>query len=369
VNDSLLLLILVVATAMAFDFTNGFHDTANAMATSIATKALKPRVAVGLCALLNFAGAFVSIQVAATISSGIVVDGVLDLQTIFAALVGAIAWNLVTWAAGLPSSSSHALIGGLIGAALVAGGSDAVKGSAIVEKVIAPALVAPFVCGVAALLGTFVAYRMQDRGPSEQTRRAYRYGQVGTASLVSLAHGTNDAQKTMGVITLALVAHGSLQQTGEAFSVPLWVKLVAAGSIAAGTYIGGWRIIRTMGHRLTEIEAPQGFVAEASGATTLLASSYFGYPLSTTHVISGGIVGVGIGKRLSEVRWGVAGRMVIAWVLTLPAAALTAAAVWKAANVGGGTAGTVVMAVLAAAASTTLFVATQRRGAVRAGDV
>jgi PiT family inorganic phosphate transporter len=369
VNDSLLLLILVVVTAMAFDFTNGFHDTANAMATSIATKALKPRVAVGLCALLNFAGAFVSIQVAATISSGIVVDGVLDLQTIFAALVGAIAWNLVTWAAGLPSSSSHALIGGLIGAALVAGGSDAVKGSAIVEKVIAPALVAPLVCGVAALLGTFVAYRMQDRGPSEETRRAYRYGQIGTASLVSLAHGTNDAQKTMGVITLALVAHGSLHQAGEAFSVPLWVKLVAAGSIAAGTYIGGWRIIRTMGHRLTEIEAPQGFVAEASGATTLLASSYFGYPLSTTHVISGGIVGVGIGKRLSEVRWGVAGRMVIAWVLTLPAAALTAAAVWKAANVGDGAAGTVVMAVLAAAASTALFFATQRRGAVRAGDV
>jgi PiT family inorganic phosphate transporter len=369
-NNSVVLLAVVVATAMAFDFTNGFHDTANAMATTIATRALRPRLAVGLCALLNFAGAFVSIKVAATISQGIVDQGVLDLRTLFAALVGAIAWNLLTWALGLPSSSSHALIGGLVGAGLVAGGADAIKGSAIIEKVVAPAVLAPLICGLAAMLGTYVAYRMQQRDPSDRSRRAYRYGQIGTASLVSLAHGTNDAQKTMGVITLALVAHGTLHQTGDNFSVPLWVKLVAATAIALGTYVGGWRIIRTMGHRLTRIEAPQGFVAEASGATTILASSYFGYPLSTTHVVSGGIVGVGIGKRLADVRWGLAGRIVIAWVVTLPAAALVAAGVWRAADaLGSGSAGWFVMAVIAAAAAAALFAATQRQGAVRAGDV
>jgi PiT family inorganic phosphate transporter len=371
VNGSELLLVIVIATAVAFDFTNGFHDTANAMATSIATRALRPKVAVGLCALLNFVGAFLSIKVAATISQGIVDEGALDLRTLFAALVGAIAWNLLTWAAGLPSSSSHALIGGLIGAGLVAGGSDAIKGSAIVEKVIAPGVLAPIVCGLVAILGTFVAYKLRQRDPTDRTSRAYRYGQIGTASLVSLAHGTNDAQKTMGVITLALVAHGTLHQAGaENFAVPLWVKVLAASAIAAGTFIGGWRIIRTMGHRLTEIESPQGFVAEASSASTILASSYFGYPLSTTHVVSGGILGVGIGKRLSEVRWGLAGRMVGAWVLTLPAAALVAGGVWKAADsLSGGVAGYVVMAIVAAVVATLLFAATQRRGAVRAVDV
>jgi PiT family inorganic phosphate transporter len=371
VNDSELLLVIVVATAVVFDFTNGFHDTANAMATSIATRALRPRVAVGLCALLNFAGAFLSIKVAATISQGIVDQGVLDLRTLFAALVGAIAWNLLTWAAGLPSSSSHALIGGLIGAGLVAGGGDAIKGSAIVEKVIAPGVLAPIVCGVVATIGTYIAYRLRQRDPADQTSRAYRYGQIGTASLVSLAHGTNDAQKTMGVITLALVAHGTLHQAGaENFAVPLWVKVVAASAIAAGTFVGGWRIIRTMGHRLTELESPQGFVAEASSASTILASSYFGYPLSTTHVVSGGILGVGIGKRLAEVRWDLAGRMVGAWILTLPAAALVAGGVWEAADsLSEGVTGYLVMAIVAAGVAAMLFAATQRRGAVKAVDV
>jgi inorganic phosphate transporter, PiT family len=370
VNDSELLLVIVIAAAVVFDFTNGFHDTANAMATSIATRALRPKVAVGLCALLNFAGAFLSIKVAATISQGIVDKGVLDLRTLFAALVGAIAWNLVTWAAGLPSSSSHALIGGLIGAGLVAGGGDAIKGSAIVEKVIAPGVLAPIVCGVVAILGTYVAYKMRERDRTDQTSRAYRYGQIGTASLVSLAHGTNDAQKTMGVITLALVAHGSLHQAGaENFAVPLWVKVLAASAIAAGTFIGGWRIIRTMGHRLTELEPPQGFVAEASGASTILASSYFGYPLSTTHVVSGGILGVGVGKRLAEVRWGLAGRIVGAWLLTLPAAALVAGGVWEAGNSLSGVTGYVVMAIIAAGVAALLFAATQRQGAVKAVDV
>jgi PiT family inorganic phosphate transporter len=369
-NDSVLLLVIVVGTALAFDFTNGFHDTANAMATSIATRALRPRVAVALCALLNFAGAFISIKVAATISQGIVDKGVLDLRTLLAALVGAIAWNLVTWAAGLPSSSTHALIGGLIGAGIVAGGTGAIKGSALVEKVIAPAVLSPVICGVAALLGTFVAYRVRERDPTDQTSRGYRYGQIGTASLVSLAHGTNDAQKTMGVITLALVAHGTLHQAGaDNFAVPLWVKLAAAAAIALGTFVGGWRIIRTMGHRLTSIEPPQGFVAEASGATTLLASSYFGYPLSTTHVVSGGILGVGIGKRLAEVRWRLAGRVLTAWVLTLPAAAVVAGLVWKGADAIGGAAGFAILAAVAAVAALALFATTQRLGAVRAGDV
>jgi inorganic phosphate transporter, PiT family len=363
VNDSLLLLVVVVVTALSFDFTNGFHDTANAMATTIATGALRPKVAVGLCAALNFIGAFLSIKVALTISSGIVDSGVLDLRTIFAALVGAIAWNLLTWAAGLPSSSSHALIGGLVGAGLVAGGWDAIKGDALLEKVIAPAILSPVICGLAAAIGTLVAFRFFVR----RTERMYKFGQIGTASLVSLAHGTNDAQKTMGVITLALVAHGTLD--ADDFSVPIWVKVLAAGAIASGTFIGGWRIIRTMGHRLTEIEAPQGFVAEGSSAATLLSSSYFGYPLSTTHVVSGGIIGSGIGKRLAEVRWGMAGRMVIAWVLTLPAAAIVSALVWWAADGLGGEAGTLIMAVVAAGGSAALFFATQRNGRVSSADV
>jgi inorganic phosphate transporter, PiT family len=373
VNGSAFLLVVVVVTALAFDFTNGFHDTANAVATSIATRALRPKVAVALCGGLNFVGAFLSIKVAATISSGIVNEGVLNLRTIFAALLGAIAWNLVTWALGLPSSSSHALVGGLIGAAVATAGWHAVKGDAVVEKILVPAVLAPLICGGAAMLGTFVAYRLlRTEGDEEQdtTRTAYRYGQIGTASLVSLAHGTNDAQKTMGVITLALVAHGSLHQSGSDFSVPLWVKAVAAGSIAAGTYIGGWRIIRTLGSRLTEIEAPQGFVAEASAATTILASSYYGYPLSTTHVVSGGIVGVGVGKRLSEVRWGLAGRIVGAWALTLPAAAGAAYVVFQVADqLGNGSTGSFLMALIAAGAAVALFAITQRRSPIGAADV
>ncbi|WP_027006646.1 inorganic phosphate transporter [Conexibacter woesei] len=369
-NDSELLLVVVIVTALAFDFTNGFHDTANAMATSIATRALSPKIAVTLCALLNFAGAFISIKVAATISSGIVDQGVLDLRTLFAALIGAAAWNLATWALGLPSSSSHALIGGLVGAAVVASGWSAVDGNALVEKVIAPAVLSPLICGAVAAIGTFIAYKMQAGGPDRTVRRSYKFGQIGTASLVSLAHGTNDAQKTMGVITLALVAHGSLVQHGDDFSVPLWVKVVAASAIALGSYTGGWRIINTMGRKLTEIEAPQGFVAEATSATTILAASSYGYPLSTTHVVSGGILGVGIGKRLSEVRWGLASRMAAAWVLTLPAAAVVAGIIWTVADGLGGATGPILLAVVAAGGAIALFVATQRgSSAIHASDV
>ena len=368
-DDSGLLLAAVIVAALAFDFTNGFHDTANAMATSIATRALRPRVAVVLCGLLNFAGAFLSIKVAATIAEGIVDSGVLTLDVIFAGLLGAIAWNLLTWAAGLPSSSSHALIGGIVGATWVAVGSDAVKGAGIVEKVLIPAVLSPVICGGVALLGTLIAYRLQGRaGPGETARRGYRHGQVVTASLVALAHGTNDAQKTMGVITLALIAHGSL--SADDFSVPLWVKAAAATAIALGTAIGGWRIIRTMGSRLTEIEAPQGFVAEAAAASTILASTSFGYSLSTTHVVSGGILGVGLGKRLAEVRWGIAGRMAGAWVLTLPAAALVGAGADKLAGaLGGGTVGVLLVGALVAIAAAGLFVAVHRRDPVGSAGV
>ncbi|WP_210492578.1 inorganic phosphate transporter [Patulibacter sp. SYSU D01012] len=364
------LLAVVIAAAVSFDFTNGFHDTANAMATSIATRALSPRAAVLLSAALNFVGAFVSVKVATTIAEGIVdntvIAGDAGLALLFAALAGAMLWNLVTWALSLPSSSSHALIGGIVGAVLIAHGTGAIKGEGLIEKVLLPAVLAPLLCGFVAALGTFVAYRLRPGGPTAESRRAYRYGQLASASLVSLAHGTNDAQKTMGVITLALVAHGTLD---DASAIPLWVKVVAALAIAGGTAIGGWRIIRTLGKRLTEIEAPQGFVAESSSTSVILASSYFGYPLSTTHVVSGGILGVGIGKRLSEVRWGLFGTMVVAWVFTIPAAGLVAAAIWEGSEaIGSGSTGSVIMAILSGAAALTLFVTVQRKAAVEAHD-
>jgi PiT family inorganic phosphate transporter len=324
--DGDIILVIVVATALAFDFTNGFHDTANAIATSISTRALAPRTAVTLAAILNFVGAFISLKVAATVAGGIVDAGLVTTTVIFAGLIGAIFWNLLTWYFGLPSSSSHALIGGVVGATLVAKGSDAVKGSGIVEKVIIPGVIAPFLAGLVAIVGTFAAYRMMQRMKDEPARRGYRWGQIGSASLVSLAHGTNDAQKTMGIITLALIAHGTLN--ADNFSVPLWVKLAAAVAIAAGTYLGGWRIIKTMASRIIMMDPAQGFSAQGAGAAVILASSHFGYPLSTTHVINGGIMGAGAAKRLSAVRWGIAGNIAIAWVLTLPAAAAGGALVY-----------------------------------------
>lgn len=355
---STLLLVVVIATALAFDFTNGFHDTANAMATSIATRALKPRIAVGLSAVLNAAGAFISLKVATTISSGIVDSSLITLNALLAALIGAIAWNLITWYLGLPSSSTHALIGGLIGAAWVAGGSSAVKGSAIVGKVLVPALASPFIAGVVAILGTFLAYKVVQSLAGGAGARGYRYGQIGSASLVSLAHGTNDAQKTMGVITLALIVHGSI---GKHASTPAWVILACALVIGIGTYTGGWRIIRTLGHRLTKVEPPQGFAAETAGASVLLASSYFGYPLSTTHIVSGAVLGSGVGKRLAEVRWGLAGQIAIAWLVTLPAAAIVAAGASEASKgLGTGSNGPIVLAIIAALLAVSLFWTAQR---------
>jgi inorganic phosphate transporter, PiT family len=359
-----IVLILVVVAGVAFDFTNGFHDTANAMATSIATGALKPKVAVSLSAVLNFAGAFVSISVAATIAKGIVNPKVLagtgGLALVMAALVGAMTWNLITWYFTIPSSSSHALIGGVVGATIVAASASAVNGHNIVQSVILPALFSPVIAGSVALLGTFGAYKLIRRLGERQARMGYRLGQIGSASLVSLAHGTNDAQKTMGVISLALIAHGSI--SAAHFSVPIWVKLVCAGAMAAGTFSGGFRIINTMGNRITTVESPQGFAAEAASASVILASSYYGYPLSTTQVVSGGVMGAGLGKKLASVRWSVLGQMAAAWVFTIPAAAVLGGVAWEISHVfgTGSTAGSVVVAVLAAVSALGLFTLAQR---------
>jgi PiT family inorganic phosphate transporter len=320
--DFSLIVLVVVVAALAFDFTNGFHDTANAMATSIATGALKPKVAVGISAVLNLVGAFLSIEVAKTISGGIVDDTKVTPVVIFAGLIGAIIWNLVTWLVGLPSSSSHALFGGLIGATWIASGADAVHFGKVVEKVLIPAVASPIVAGVVALVGTFLTYRITQKSRENVVGKGFKTGQVLSASLVSLAHGTNDAQKTMGVITLALIAGGTL---APGSNPPLWVIVACGLAIAAGTYLGGWRIIQTMGKKLTEIQTPQGFAAETSSAAVILASSHLGFALSTTHVTSGGIIGSGLGRKLAEVRWGVAGKMAVAWVLTLPAAAIVGA--------------------------------------------
>jgi PiT family inorganic phosphate transporter len=317
--DTDFVLWIVVATALAFDFTNGFHDTANAVATSISTRALSPRLAVGLAAVLNFAGAFLSLEVAATIAKGIVQADLITPAIVFAGLIGAIAWNLATWYWGLPSSSSHALIGGVVGSAFVAEGADAVIGSGIVDKVMIPALVAPVLAFVVGGLAILVAYRIIGRQKPGYVTRGFRLGQVLSASLLALSHGTNDAQKTMGIITLALVANGNLAADA---GVPTWVVVSAAAAIAAGTYVGGWRIIRTMGTRIIKMDPAQGFAAQGVGATVILASSHVGFPLSTTHVISGAIMGTGAAKRVSAVRWGIAGNIVLAWVLTLPAAAI-----------------------------------------------
>ncbi|TDU88994.1 PiT family inorganic phosphate transporter [Kribbella voronezhensis] len=354
--DLSFLVVVVIVTALVFDFTNGFHDTANAMATSIATGALRPKVAVALSAVLNLVGAFVSTEVARTISSGLVDDAKITVPIIFGGLVGAILWNLLTWYVGLPSSSSHALFGGLIGATWIAAGSGAVHFGTVVQKIIVPAVAAPIVAGVVATIGTYLVYTITARARKKTVDDGFRVGQIASASLVSLAHGTGDAQKTMGIITLVLITSGSLAHGSRP---PLWVIFAAGLAIAAGTYLGGWRIIRTMGKGLTEIESPQGFAAESSSTAVLLASSHLGFPLSTTQVCSGSILGAGLGKRLAEVRWTVAGRMALAWLFTLPAAALVGALAGRVAN--SGNAGVAIIAVAAAAAGLTLYAAARRK--------
>jgi inorganic phosphate transporter, PiT family len=312
------IVVIVVGTALAFDFTNGFHDTANVVATSISTRAMSPRIAVIYAALLNFVGAFLSLAVAATIASGIVEADLVTPQIVFAGLVGAIAWNLVTWYFGLPSSSSHALIGGVVGAALAAEGTDAVIGDGLLGKVAIPAVVAPILAFVVGGLAILIVYRLIGGLRPGPVTRGFRVGQVISGGMLALAHGTNDAQKTMGVITLALISNGTLDADA---TTPDWVIVSAASAIALGTYFGGWRIIRTMGSRIIKMDAAQGFAAQGAGAAVILASTHVGFPLSTTHTISGAVMGAGAAKRFSAVRWGVAGNIVVAWVLTLPAAA------------------------------------------------
>ena len=316
-----LVVALVVALALFFDFTNGFHDTANAMATPIATGALKPRTAVIIAAIMNLLGAFLSTAVAKTISTDTINGPLTDWgpPMIFAGLTGAILWNLTTWFFGLPSSSSHALFGGLIGAAIVYGGFDAVNVVKVVEKVIIPALFAPFIAGIAAWLATSLAYIITGRKKNVATGRGkFKIGQIFSSSLVALSHGTNDAQKTMGVITLVLISANMLPKDA---GVPLWVIVSAAIAISVGTFSGGWRIIKTMGHGLAEIRPAQGFAAEAATGATILASSHLGFALSTTQVASGSVIGSGLGRVGAKVRWSKAGQIVIGWFLTLPAAA------------------------------------------------
>jgi inorganic phosphate transporter, PiT family len=316
--DSDVILVIVVATALAFDFTNGFHDTANVVATSISTRAMRPRVAVAYAAVLNFFGAFLSLEVAATIANGIVDADLITPLIVFGGLIGAIAWNLATWYFGLPSSSSHALIGGVVGAAFAAAGPDAIIGDGLLGKVVVPALLAPTLAFVVAGLAIIVIYRMVGGLHPGPVTRGFKAGQIISGGLLALAHGTNDAQKTMGVITLALIASGEL---GAGAEPPFWVIASAASAIALGTYFGGWRIIKTMGSRIIKMDTAQGFAAQGSGAAVILAATHVGFPLSTTHTISGAVMGAGAAKRVSAVRWGVAGNIVVAWILTLPAAA------------------------------------------------
>ncbi|MDE8586248.1 inorganic phosphate transporter [Arthrobacter sp. NQ4] len=323
---------LVIGLALFFDFTNGFHDTANAMATPIATGAIKPRTAVALAAVLNLVGAFLSTEVAKTVSGGIIREGSGGVQItpeiIFAGLMGAVLWNMITWLKGLPSSSSHALFGGLIGAAVVGAGFSSVNFESLLQKVILPAVFAPVIAGLAAYVCTRLAYALTARHDPEtgtkltQKRGGFRTGQIFTSSLVALAHGTNDAQKTMGIITLVLIAAGS-QAPGS--GPQLWVITACALAIAIGTYAGGWRIIRTMGSGLTEVKPAQGFAAETSTASAILASSHLGFALSTTQVASGSVIGSGMGRRGTTVRWNMVGKIALGWLFTLPAAGIVGA--------------------------------------------
>lgn len=325
-ETAVLIVVLVILLALFFDFTNGFHDTANAMATPIATGALKPKTAVLLAAVLNLVGAFLSTEVSKTVSHGIINESaILDsgaelfLSVIFAGLIGAITWNMLTWLLGLPSSSSHALFGGLIGATLVGVGFGGIDFGMVLSKIVLPMLIAPLTAGIIAFLATKIAYSITRRYDGKPDGRSgFRWGQIFTSSLVALAHGTNDAQKTMGVITLALITVG--WQSSDHADPYLWVIIACAVTIALGTYLGGWRIIRTLGKGLTEVKPAQGFAAESSTAATILASSALGFALSTTQVASGSVIGSGLGRRGSMVRWGTAGRIAMGWLLTLPAA-------------------------------------------------
>jgi PiT family inorganic phosphate transporter len=349
-----IILVIVVVTALAFDVTNGFHDTANVVATAISTRAIPARVAISAASLLNFAGAFISLKVADTVAKGFVDTDAVTTTVVFAGLVGAIAWNIITWYFGLPSSSSHALIGGLVGSVVVASGFGAVDGGGLLGNLIVPAIAAPIIAFLTAGISILVVYRIVGRLRPGPTSRGFRLGQLASSGLLALSHGTNDAQKTMGVITLALVAHGNI--SASAFHVPVWVVIASATAISVGTFSGGWRIIRTLGTRIVKMDPAQGFAAQGAGAAVILAASSVGYPLSTTHVISGGIMGAGAGKRLSAVRWGVAGNIVAGWVVTLPAAAALGGLVYALSSLfGHGDVGPLVITVVLLTALSAVF--------------
>ncbi|WP_197725479.1 inorganic phosphate transporter [Actinoplanes sp. OR16] len=386
-TETSVILALVVLTALAFDFTNGFHDTANAMATSIATKALRPKTAVALSGILNLVGAFLSVEVALTVTNAVVKiqdssgapkaelladGGSALLLIILAGLVGGIVWNLLTWLVGLPSSSSHALFGGLVGATIAGLGwggvnwnGDGSKLDGVVGKVLLPAVLSPVIAAVVAAAGTWIIFKITAGVAARFTDKGFKWGQIGSASLVSLAHGTNDAQKTMGVITLALIASGHWSDTGN---IPLWVKVSAALAIALGTYLGGWRIIRTLGKGLTDINPPQGTAAQSGAAAVILASSHLGFALSTTHVATGSVLGSGVGRPGATVRWAVAGRMVAAWLITLPAAGLVGAVMWWVGDAVGGMAGALVVFTLLVLASLAMYLRS-RAGRIDSSNV
>ncbi len=319
-----LTLVVVVALALVFDYINGFHDTANAIATSVATRALPPAVAVTMAAAFNFIGAFAGTAVAKTVGAGLVDEQTTTQTVVGAALLGAIAWNLITWYEGLPSSSSHALLGGLFGATLVAAGPGAFKVEGVVGKVIVPMVTSPLI-GFAGAFGLMLALYWLFRDASRKPlARVFRRLQVLSAGYMAFSHGSNDAQKTMGIITLALFSAGLIPEV----SVPTWVIVAAASAISLGTAVGGWRIMRTMGHRVAELEPVHGFAAETTAATVLLTTAHLGMPVSTTHVISSAIMGVGTAKGPRGVRWTVAGNIIVAWLITIPAAGAIAAAAW-----------------------------------------
>jgi inorganic phosphate transporter, PiT family len=342
-------LVVVVVVALFFDFTNGFHDTANSIATSVSTRALSPRMAVLTSAVLNFAGAFVSIKVAATIATGIVDADAITLEIVLAGLVGAITWNLVTWFFGLPSSSSHALIGGVIGSAVAAAGWDVVQWHGLYDKVLIPSLAAPIlgILGGAALMFA-ILWTVRRRSPA-LVNRLFRRLQLVSGGFVAFTHGTNDAQKTMGVIALALVASGHIES--DDFHVPTWVIVCSAVAMAAGTYAGGWRIIKTLGTRIAKLDPPRGFAAQTSCATILWLTAHFGFPVSTTHTISGSVLGAGMTRRLNAVRWGVAGNILVAWLVTIPCAGLVGAVMEVLTRIPGGAEVVFVVAALVAAAA------------------
>jgi len=326
VLDIPLLLLFVIVLAIVFDYINGFHDTANAIATSVSTRALKPEHAILLSATANFVGALTGTAVAVTISSGLAVtpEGEAGQTVVAAALIGAIIWNLITWRLGIPSSSSHALIGGLLGAVIVSEGVQAVIWTGVRDKVLIPMVASPVLGVGGGFLFMVVLLNVFRRAHPQRLNNRFRRLQVGSAAYMAFSHGSNDAQKTMGIITLALFTAGVI----DTHEVPLWVILVSATAISLGTAAGGWRIIKTMGQRVVKLDPVHGFAAETTAATIIFGASHFGAPVSTTQVIASAIVGVGASRRLSAVRWGVAGNIVTAWILTIPASALAAALAW-----------------------------------------